>query len=66
MGAGPFCAGGAPGMADACLASHVAGAERFGVDLQPYPAVRRIQAACMALPAFADAHPLRQPGAPAA
>ena len=65
VGAGPFTAGEAPGMADACLASHVAGAERFGADLQPFPAVRRIQAACMALPAFADAHPLRQPGAPA-
>lgn len=66
VGAGPFCAGDAPGMADCCLASHVAGAERFGADLQPFPAVRRIQGACMALPAFADAHPLRQPGAPAA
>ncbi|HEY0203006.1 MAG TPA: maleylacetoacetate isomerase, partial [Acetobacteraceae bacterium] len=66
VGAGPFCAGDAPGMADCCLASHVAGSERFGADLQPFPAVRRIQAACMALPAFADAHPLRQPGAPAA
>ena len=65
VGAGPFCAGDAPGMADACLASHVAGAERFKADLQPFAAVRRIQAACMALPAFADAHPLRQPGAPA-
>ena len=65
VGARPFCAGEAPGMADACLASHVAGAERFGADLQPFPAVRRIQGACMALPAFADAHPLRQPGAPA-
>ena len=64
VGAGPFTAGEAPGMADACLASHVAGAERFGVDLQPFPAVRRIQAACMAVPAFAGAHPLRQPGAP--
>lgn len=66
VGAGPFCAGDAPGLADCCLASHVAGAERFGADLQPFPAVRRIQGACMALPAFADAHPLRQPGAPAA
>lgn len=65
VGAGPFCAGNAPGMADACLASHVAGSERFGADLEPFPAVRRIQAACMALPAFAGAHPLRQPGAPA-
>lgn len=66
VGTGPFCAGDTPGMADCCLASHIAGAERVGADLQPFPAVRRIQGACMALPAFADAHPLRQPGAPAA
>lgn len=64
-GAGPFCAGLAPGLADACLASHVAGAERFKVDLAPFPAVRTIHDRCMALPEFARAHPLRQPGAPA-
>ena len=61
--AGPFCAGDAPGMADACLASHVAGAERFKVDLAPYPAVRRIHDRCIAMPEFSRAHPLRQPGA---
>ena len=66
VGPGPFCAGDAPGLADACLASHVAGAQRFGVDLAPYPAVRRIHDACMAMPEFARAHPLKQPGAPAA
>ena len=65
VGPGPFCAGDAPGMADACLASHVAGAQRFGVDLAPYAAVRRIHDACMAMPEFARAHPLKQPGAPA-
>ena len=63
--AGPFCAGAAPGLADACLASHVAGAERFKVDLAPFPAVRAIHDRCAAMPEFARAHPLRQPGAPA-
>lgn len=63
-GAGPFCAGEQPGFADACLASHVAGAERFKVDLAPYAAVRAIHDRCMAMPEFARAHPLRQPGAP--
>lgn len=63
---GPFIGGSAPGMADICLASHVAGAERFGVDLGPYPAVRRIHDACMAMPEFSRAHPLRQAGAPPA
>lgn len=62
--AGPFCAGDAPSLADACLASHVAGAERFKVDLGPFPAVRAIHGRCAAMPEFARAHPLRQPGAP--
>ena len=65
VGEGPFCTGPEPGMADACLASHVVGAQRFGVDLAPYPRVRRIHDACMARQEFARAHPLRQAGAPA-
>ena len=64
VGPGPFCLGDEPGMADACLASHVAGAQRFGVDLAPYPAVRRVHESCMARQEFVRAHPLRQPGAP--
>lgn len=64
VGPGPFCTGDQPGMADACLASHVAGAQRFGVDLAPYAAVRRIYDACAAMPEFARAHPLKQQGAP--
>ncbi len=64
VGPGPFCCGDEPGLADACLASHVAGARRFGADIEPYAAVRRIHDSCMALPEFARAHPLRQPGAP--
>ena len=63
--AGPFCAGEALSFADACLASHVAGAERFKVDLAPFPAVRAIHDRCIAMPEFARAHPLRQPGASA-
>jgi maleylacetoacetate isomerase/maleylpyruvate isomerase len=35
-------------------------AERFGVDLAPYPRLREIYAACSAVPAFAAAHPSRQ------
>ncbi len=66
VGSGPFCCGPEPGLADACLASHVAGAQRFGVDLAPYEAVRRIHDACIAKPEFSRAHPLRQPGAPSA
>ena len=65
VGPGPFCAGAQPGMADACLASHIAGAQRFGVDLAPFPAVRRIHDACLGMQEFVRAHPQRQPGAPA-
>jgi len=64
-GTGPFCFGGTPTTADCCLASHIAGAQRFKVDMAPYATVRRIHDACMALAEFATAHPLRQPGAPA-
>jgi maleylacetoacetate isomerase len=52
-------------MADICLASHVAGAGFFNVDVAPFPTVKRIADACMAIDAFAQAHPLKQPGAPA-
>lgn len=66
VGKGPFCCGSEPGMADACLASHVAGAQRFGIDLAPFAAVRRIHDGCMARQEFARAHPLRQQGATSA
>lgn len=64
--AGRFCTADAPSLADCCLASHIAGSQRFKVDLFPFPTVRRLLETYTALPAFADAHPLRQPGAPAA
>ena len=53
-------------IADICLASQAAGANFFKVDLAPYPTVARIAATCMKNDAFARAHPLKQPGAPAA
>ena len=53
-------------VADICLASQAAGAGFFKVDLDPFPTFRRVVDACMANDAFARAHPLKQPGAPAA
>ncbi len=66
VGPGPFCCGDTPTLPDICLASHIVGAQRFEVDLTPYPAVRRIHEACAAMPEFARAHPQRQAGAPPA
>ncbi|WP_221939218.1 maleylacetoacetate isomerase [Mycobacterium sp. KBS0706] len=64
-GTGRFCHGDTPGMADLCLISQVAGARGFQIDTAELPTVHRIAEACLALDAFARAHPLRQPGAPA-
>ncbi|UCI33833.1 maleylacetoacetate isomerase [Mesorhizobium sp. B4-1-4] len=57
---GTFCHGEAPGLADICLAAQVTSNARFGVDLAPYPTIARINAACMALPAFQKAAPQNQ------
>ena len=38
-------------------------ADRFGLPFDPYPRLNAIRAACEALPAFAEAHPARQPDA---
>ena len=62
---GKFVHGDAVTMADLCLVSHAAGAGFFQVNTTPYPTVKRIAETCMAMDAFARAHPLRQPGAPA-
>jgi maleylacetoacetate isomerase len=60
-GAGPFAFGAAPGLADICLVPQMFSADRFGLDLGPMPRLRAVREACEALPAFADAHPARQP-----
>jgi maleylacetoacetate isomerase len=63
---GTYCQGEQITVADICLASQVAGANFFKIDLAPYPTVARIAATCAKNDAFARAHPLKQPGAPAA
>lgn len=51
-------------IADLALASHLIGAERFGVDVTPFPRVARVGAALMRLPEVAAAHPNLQLGSP--
>jgi maleylacetoacetate isomerase len=61
--AGAFCHGDAPSMADCCLIPQLFNADRWGCDLGPFPAIRRIREACDKHPAFIAAHPSRQPDA---
>lgn len=63
---GQFAHGDLPSLADAALASHVAGARLFDCDLSQAPRLTATVERCMKLDAFAKAHPLAQPGAPSA
>ena len=60
---GRHCHGDKAGLADCCLVPQVFNAIRFECDLTPYPTVMRVHEACMALDAFAEAEPSRQPDA---
>lgn len=62
-GAGLFCHGDAPTMADCCLVPQLYNARRFGCDLAPYPTLVAIGARCEALEAFEKARPEAQPDA---
>ena len=60
---GRFCHGDAPTLADLCLVPQIFNAKRFDCDLSGCPELERISAACLELPAFADASPPNQPDA---
>jgi len=59
---GPFAFGDQPSLADVCLVPQLGNARRFGITLR-WPRLIAADAACAALPAFADAVPDRQPDA---
>ncbi len=63
---GEFCIGDTPTIADCCLIPQVFNAKRWECNLAPFPTIRRIAEHCDAHPAFAAAHPLKQPDAPQA
>jgi maleylpyruvate isomerase len=60
---GAFAFGDAPSLADCCLVPQVYSAERFQVDLTPFPRLRAAAARAAELDPVAAAHPARQPDA---
>lgn len=60
---GDWLYGDAPTLADCYLIPQLYSARRFHVDLEPYPRLLAIEARALAHPAFAAAHPDRQPDA---
>ena len=60
---GRFCHGTAPTVADICLVTQVTPAQMFKVELAPYQRAMRVYESAMAIPAFAEAHPSKQPDA---
>ena len=63
VGAGRFCHGDMPTVAECCLVPQVFNAQRYNCDLSHAPTVLRIFEECMRLDAFQRAQPSRQPDA---
>ena len=61
---GTYCEGDAPTMADCCLVPQVYNAQRFGLKVDAWPNIARINAECLKLPAFDLARPEKQPDCP--
>lgn len=62
-GAGGFLFGAGPTLAEIYLMPQMFNAERFGVDLEPFPKLVAANAAAMTVQEFAASHPSRQPDA---
>lgn len=61
--AGEFAVGNTPTIADLALQPQLYSAHRFGVDFSHLPLLVALEKRYAAMPAFADAHPDRQPDA---
>jgi glutathione S-transferase len=61
---GLFAHGDTPTLADVALASHMFGVRFFGANTTVAPKLCEITERCFALPAFSEADPTKQPGAP--
>ena len=60
--AAPFALGDTPTIADICIAGQIILANFYHLDPAAFPQVTALGKRCFELPAFADAHPFRQPG----
>jgi maleylacetoacetate isomerase len=64
LGDGPYCSGERPSFADCALIPQLYNARRYGLDVAHWPRIAAVATTAEALPAFARAHPDRQPDAP--
>ncbi|HZZ33348.1 MAG TPA: maleylacetoacetate isomerase [Phenylobacterium sp.] len=60
---GGYAFGDTPSLADCCLIPQVYSANRYEVDLTPWPAIQAVNDRALAHPAFQAAHPNQQPDA---
>lgn len=58
-----FAFGDAPDLADLCIVAQCVNAHRWGLSLDPYPKIARIEQACLAVPEILAAAPENQPDA---
>lgn len=63
IGEDGYCFGPEPGLADIYLLPQLYAAHRFGVPLDAFPKIRRVEALASEHPAFRLAHPSNQPDA---
>ncbi|CAG10603.1 unnamed protein product [Tetraodon nigroviridis] len=61
---GMYCVGDEISMADICLVPQVYNAERFSVDLEKYPTIKRLNQTLLEVEAFRASHPSHQPDTP--